>query len=468
MSRARQNSSAIPDVERGTVPLGGCIWPPSGVAHGEWLPRKASTLKSMQNNDLSPNSASQGSPEDLFIDASRGVAGDMLLAALVNSGISEDVIREPLAEILPPHRIEFVTENRRGIVGLGARVTTLEDSPPHRTLPDLLKALEHPILSDGVRQKAEEVYRRLAKAEAAVHGIPEEKVHFHEVGAIDAQVDILGVLLAIESISPRRISCTSLPLGQGQVRAAHGLIPVPAPAVVELLRGAKVHAGPIGRELTTPTGAALLMSLASEQMESPKGTLLNQGWGFGQRVAPEDDPVNGVRLLRLHGASPTLGDEVLRMETVIDHISGEDLGGIVDRCLEAGALEAFLTPIQMKKSRPGHQLTVLARPGDEATLCAALHRWTGTLGIRIDSLRRSVLKRESVSIEACGETVRFKLAWYGHDLISSRPEQQDVSRLAESRNWSVDHTRQQLASAIDAYLAKSGKSRKSTIFGESE
>ena len=251
----------------------------------------------MQNNDLNQHEDPQGSTGDLFVDASRGVAGDMLLAALVNSGVPEEVIREPLAEILPPHRIEFVPENRRGIVGLGARVTTLEASPPHRTLPDLLKTLEHPRLSPAVRQKAEEVYRRLAKAEAAVHGIAEDQVHFHEVGAIDAQVDILGVLLAIESLSPRRITCTSLPLGQGQVHAAHGLIPVPAPAVVELLRGARVHAGPSGRELTTPTGAALLMSLASEQVDAPDGTLINQGWGFGQRVAPEDDPVNGVRLM---------------------------------------------------------------------------------------------------------------------------------------------------------------------------
>lgn len=467
MSSPRQNSSSIPVVESTGARLGGCIRALTRLAHGERFERKACTPKLMQNNDLNQHYGPQGGSGDLFVDASRGVAGDMLLAALVNSGISEDVIRQPLAEILPPHRIEFVPENRRGIVGLGARVTALEESPPHRTLPDLLKTLEHPRLSEDVRQKATDVYRRLAKAEAAVHGIAEDQVHFHEVGAIDAQVDILGVLLAIESISPRRIICTSLPLGMGQVRAAHGLIPVPAPAVVELLRGARVHAGPSGRELTTPTGAALLMSLASEQRDAPEGTLMNQGWGFGQRVAPAEDPVNGVRLLRLESVSSASGDQVLRMETVVDHISGEDLGGIVDRCLEAGALEAFLTPIQMKKSRPGHQLTLLARPEDEAALCGAVHRWTGTLGIRIDLLRRSVLKRESVTISACGETVRFKLAWHGEELISSRPEHADVARLAQSHDWSTDHTRQQLAAAIDAYLAETGHSRNSTKSGES-
>ena len=433
----------------------------------------------MSNLNLSNTDPASTGPIHLFLDASRGVAGDMLLAAFVNSGVPEAIIRQPLKEILPPHEIEFEPQNRRGIVGLGAQVTPLEASPPHRTLPDLLKTLEHPRLSEWVRKQAEDVYRRLAKAEAKVHGIPEEQVHFHEVGAIDAQVDILGVLLAIEYLSPNKITCTSLPLGHGQVRAAHGVIPVPAPAVVELLQGAQVHAGPAGRELTTPTGAALLMSLATAQEPAPSGTLLKQGWGYGQRVAADEEPVNGVRLLLLNSEpaslNSSLSDHVVRMETVIDHISGEDLGGIVDRCLKAGALEAYLSPIQMKKSRPGHQLTVLGKPEDETNLCQAIHRWTGTLGIRTDTLRRSLLKRESRTLEAFDETIRLKLAWSGEELISARPEHDDVSRLASSRDWSVDHTRQQLATCIDAYLADVGlkapgpeaRQKKSPEFGDS-
>lgn len=420
----------------------------------------------MSNLNLSNDEATSTGPVHLFLDASRGVAGDMLLAAFVNSGVPKEVIQQPLNEILPPHEIQFEPQNRRGIVGLGAQVTPLEASPPHRTLPDLLKTLEHPRLSDWVRNRAQDVYRRLAKAEATVHGIPEDRVHFHEVGAIDAQVDILGVLLAVEYLSPQKITCTSLPLGHGQVRAAHGVIPVPAPAVVELLQGAQVHAGPSGRELTTPTGAALLMSLATTQESAPAGTLLKQGWGYGQRVAADEEPVNGVRLLVLNpqtllnpqktSLDSPLQDHVVRMETVIDHITGEDLGGIVDRCLEAGALEAFLSPIQMKKSRPGHQLTVLGKPEDETNLCRTIHRWTGSLGIRIDILRRSLLKRESRKLEAFDESIGLKLAWCGEELISARPEHDDVSRLASTHDWSVDHTRQQLATCIEAYLVDEG------------
>ena len=144
------------------------------------------------------------------------------------------------------------------------------------------------------------------------------------------------------------------------------------------------------------------------------------------------------------------------METVIDHIPAEDLGGIIDRCLDAGALEAFLSPIQMKKSRPGHQLTVLAKPQDEALLCRSIHRWTGTLGIRVESLRRSLLKRESQSIEAFGEKIQIKLAWYGTELISARPEHDDVARLAATRDWSPEYTRLQLASVIDSRIAENG------------
>lgn len=416
----------------------------------------------MSDNDLSNYEPVLDSPCELFIDASRGVAGDMLLASLIDLGAPLEKISETLSEVLPPHRLEIVPENRRGIVGLGVRVTPLEKSPPHRTLPDLLAALEHPALPDSVRQSATSVYNCLAVAESQVHGIPLNKVHFHEVGAIDAQVDILGVLLAIHHLAPRRISASHIPLGNGQVKAAHGLIPVPAPAVVELLKKVPVIPGPEGRELTTPTGAALVVTLAKEYCSAPTGELRAQGWGYGQRIAPSEDPLNVVRILQTHASnvhtfsSDNTATEITQLETLVDHLSGEELGGLVDRCLTEGALDAFLVPVQMKKSRPGQQLTVLVKNESVQPLCEAIHRWTGSLGIRISTRQRSTLRREFKTLEFSGVSLQIKLAWLGNELISARPEQDDVEKLSQTSGLSRSEIKRQLAGHIEALLGKTG------------
>ncbi len=386
-------------------------------------------------SNLRPEQGSQ-----LFIDAARGVAGDMLMAALVDLGVPQEVLIEPLRHALPPHKLEFFSETRRGIVVGRARVTPLEESPPHRHLPELLAALDHEAIPQPVREAATAVYHALAAAEAKVHGSTPEQVHFHEVGAIDAQVDILGTLLAIHWLQPREIVVSPVALGSGEVDAAHGILPLPAPAVVELLDGVPTCAGAAGRELTTPTGAALLVVLADRYHHAAEGISRAQGWGAGSRIAPAGDPPNMVRAMLSEGIDAT-SDTVAVLETHLDHLSGEELGGLIDALMDAGALDAILIAASMKKSRPGHLLTVIAAPRDRQKLIHQIHRLTGTLGVRERLQQRSVLRREAGEIEVLGTTVRIKKAWLGDRLVSIRAEQDDLRETARLREITLSEVR---------------------------
>ncbi|MGE4619586.1 MAG: nickel pincer cofactor biosynthesis protein LarC [Planctomycetota bacterium] len=390
----------------------------------------------------------------LHIDASRGIAGDMLLAALIDLGVPPEVVSAPLSEALPPHSLEFHAVTRRGIGAYQAKVDSGEKNPPHRRLPDLLAALEHPSIPEPVRITATAVYQLLAVAEAKVHQSTPEQVHFHEVGAIDAQVDILGILLALHWLDPIEIVVSAPPLGSGVVKAAHGTIPIPAPAVVELLRGVPVCAGPEGRELTTPTGAAILAIVADRYAHAAEGKPIAQGWGAGTRIAPADDPPNMLRVMLLETSEET-STTVSILETHFDHISGEEAGGVVDRLLEAGALDAVLIPVWMKKSRPGQWLSVIAKPEDQDRLTREIHILTGTLGVRHRLQQRSALKREEATIEVAGESLRLKKAWLGDQLISIRPEQDDLRVAASKIGVSLAEMRRR----VDFEIEKAGQAQ---------
>ncbi len=394
------------------------------------------------------NNLKKSARSRLHIDASRGVAGDMLLAALIDLGVPPEVVIGPLSEALPPHSLEFQSESRRGIGGCRARVESAEKSPPHRRLPDLLEALRHPILPTSVQEQAETVYRHLAQAEAKIHQSTIDEVHFHEVGAIDAQVDIIGILLALHWLDPQEIVVSAAPLGSGVVKAAHGTIPIPAPAVVELLRGVPVCAGPEGRELTTPTGAAVITTVADRYCHAAEGKPIAQGWGIGTRVAPPDDPPNMLRVTLLESTEST-SETVAVLETHFDHLSGEEAGGVIDGLMEAGALDAILIPAWMKKSRPGQVLTVIARPEDRERLIREIHLRTGTLGVRDRLQQRSALRREEAQIDVSGEKLRIKKAWLGDHLVSIRPEQDDLRAAARKIGVSLAEMRRRAEIEIE-------------------
>ncbi|MEE2890211.1 MAG: nickel pincer cofactor biosynthesis protein LarC [Planctomycetota bacterium] len=411
-------------------------------------------LQLESRNLLSMNNLKKPNKNRLYIDASRGIAGDMLLAALIDLGVPAEEVTEPLNQALPSHSLEFLSEMRRGIGACRATVESGEKSPPHRRLSDLLAALDHPSIPDPVKNSAASVYRHLAEAEAKVHQSTVDDVHFHEVGALDAQVDIIGILLAVHWLDPVEIIASAPALGSGFVEAAHGTIPIPAPAVVELLRGVPVCSGPAGRELTTPTGAAVLTTIAHRYCHAPEGKPIAQGWGVGTRVAPPEDPPNMVRVMLLEAAQETT-ETVAVLETHFDHLSGEEAGGIIDSLMESGALDAVLVPAWMKKSRPAQLLTVIARPEDRERLIREIHLLTGTLGVREQIQERSVLQRQEQQIEVSGERIRIKKAWLGDQLVSIRPEQDDLRAAAQKLDISLSEMRRK----IEVELEKAGQSQ---------
>ena len=375
-----------------------------------------------------------------YFDCFAGISGDMALGALVDAGLSfEDVLRE-----LTKLNVTEYTLTKRRVEKHSIAATKIDvnaqEGHVHRNLKDVLEIINDSDISASAKAKASSVFQKLAEAEAKVHGTSIDRVHFHEVGAIDAQVDILGTLLAIHWLQPAEIIVSPLALGSGVVEAAHGVIPVPAPAVVELLRGFPVCAGAAGRELTTPTGAALLISLADRFCHAPEGSPLAQGWGAGTRIAPACDPPNMVRAMLLE-TSVLIRETIAVLETHIDHLSGEETGGVIDALMESGALDAVLVPAWMKKSRPGQLLTVIARPEDRERLIGEIHVLTGTLGVRERLQQRSTLRREEATIDVAGSQIRIKKAWLGDQLISVRPEQDDLRATVRSSGFSATEIR---------------------------
>jgi len=350
----------------------------------------------------------------LLIEPSGGLAGDMFLAAMLDLEDPRFTLSdlEALARALVPEALRLVCATaERG----GFRVRTLDvrtdesEDPPHRHLAELLERLEASPLSAAARARAGRILRRLAEAEARVHGVDVEEVHFHEVGAIDTLIDVGGACLALERLGIERVLATTPYVGGGTVRCAHGELPVPAPGTAELLRGLPQRRGP-GGERVTPTGAALLAELV-ERFEPDEALIVERaGLGGGQRD-PAEGPANFVRvsLCTVPNASAGARRAVDQLECNLDDASGEELGFLVEELRTAGALDAWLVPVQMKKGRPGSLLQALARPEGRAALERVLFAHSPTLGLRWIRCERVELEREVFSLELHGQSVRMKL-----------------------------------------------------------
>lgn len=394
---------------------------------------------------MSPNHTST------YIDASAGVSGDMLLAAFLDLGVDFDPIFEHLARILPPFRWEVSRARRRSIDAARIIVEGTEADPPRRTLPDILRILEGSGLSDSARAGVDSTFQLLADAEAKVHGTTRDQVHFHEVGAVDSLVDVFGVILAAESWGGRFVA-SSVPLGSGTVQTEHGLFPVPAPATLELTHGIPTHALDVGREVTTPTGIALLRTLADEFGPAPSGQMTATGYGAGSREGKSDEPPNVVRLWSLDEAWTASGTQrITILETQVDDVLGEDLGDLLEGLLSAGALDAFLIPTLHKKSRPGSLVTVLCQPEHADRLERELFLRTGTLGVRRRTSERRALERSWSQVTVRDQEVRVKCAYLAGELIQALPEFDDLRRVAESTGLPVRQLRQE---ALLAYQAQ--------------
>jgi uncharacterized protein (TIGR00299 family) protein len=319
---------------------------------------------------------------------------------------------------------------KNGLAATKVDVIIAEDKP-ERYLAEIEALVEKSDLPQGIIAQAKAIFRRLAEVEAAIHGTPVEQVHLHELGGIDTIVDVVGVLSALDALGITEIYSSPLPLGRGFVRSAHGQLPLPAPATVALLKGIPVVGSEIDRELVTPTGAALLSSLAKGFGPLPAMTLLGAGYGAGSHDLPIP---NVVRVMIGEKALPghPEGDVVALLETNIDDLNPEIYDYVMSRLFAAGALDVFLTPIQMKKNRPATLLRVICRPQDSTRLTGILFAETSTLGVREQLVTRSCLPRSSQQVNTPYGPVRIKVAHLPTGETRAAPEYEDCRRLAEA------------------------------------
>jgi len=380
-----------------------------------------------------------------YLDAFSGISGDMLVGALADAGAAPAAIVEALASLETGAVLSFERVQRCGIAATKFHVA-IQETHAHRHLAHILKMIEKASLPERAKQNASAVFQRLGEAEAAVHQVPVEHVHFHEVGAADSVADIVGACVAFELLGVTSIVSAPLNVGSGTVSTAHGLLPVPAPATAALLRGKPVYSDGPAMELTTPTGAALAVTLARGFGGLPPLRIAATGYGAGGYDFPDRANVLRVILGEETGAAEATTISVL--ETNIDDLSPQILAYAMDRLLEKGALDVTLQPIQMKKGRPGTLLRVLARPEDRETLVETIFAETSTLGLRTYTAERRVQARHWVDVETPHGKVRIKVSVEG----AYAPEYEDCRRVAQESGVPLKDV---IAEANFAYLKNS-------------
>jgi len=357
----------------------------------------------------------------LYFDCFAGASGDMILGAMVAAGVEPRVLLGQLSLLnVQGYSIEFQAVDRSGISATYARVQT-PDEHGHRHLSHILKIIYDSQLSAGVKDRAAKVFSRLAEAEARVHNEPVERVHFHEVGALDAIIDVVGAAICFDAAGIERFVCSPLHVGSGSVEMDHGRFPVPPPAVAELLKGAPVYSTDVKGELVTPTGAAIIATVCSEYGPLPKMDLQRTGYGAGKREYQKFP--NVLRVLIGESEDQAANEERLWMiETNVDDMSPQIFGHVMERALEMGALDCYFTPIQMKKDRPGVLLSVLCRPGDKESLTEMVFAETTTLGVRSYEVQRRALEREIVRVETEYGPIDVKVARLNGHVVNEMPE----------------------------------------------
>ena len=389
----------------------------------------------------------------VYFDCASGASGDMLLGALVDLGLPLDGLRQELSKLpLDGYRLEARPVDRAGL--RATKVDVIVDAHDHgghhghhahRGLREILDLLGRSSLEAAVRDRAAALFRRLAEAEAAVHGTSPEEVHFHEVGAVDSIVDIVGGVCGLAWLKADRFAASPLNVGSGSAAMAHGTFPVPPPATARLVQGASVYGAGEG-ELLTPTGALLVTAYAAVYGPLPALRLEGVGHGAGTRDTPGRP--NVLRLIVGEDAAAGATERVLVLETEIDDMAPQLYGPLMDRLLGAGALDVYYTAIQMKKGRPGVLVTALCEPARRGALEEVLFSETTTLGVRGQEWERTALERDRVMVETPHGPVGIKVGRRGGRVYNAQPEFEDCRRVAEARGVAVKEV---WAAALAAY-----------------
>jgi uncharacterized protein (TIGR00299 family) protein len=422
----------------------------------------------------------------LYFDCFAGAAGDMILGALLDAGLPFDELKRALGSLaVDGWDISVDRVIKTGVTatkfrvhetvhsgvgkrepGVGNRESGTGHHHKHHQLKHIVAAIERSALSEQGKAKAVKMFRRLGEAEAEIHGVPLDKVHLHEVGAIDSIIDIVGAVFALEWFAADRIVVSPMNVGGGMVKSAHGVFPVPAPATLALVGGAPVYSSGIQHELLTPTGALILTEYASSFGPVPAMHIKKVGYGAGDRELNETP--NVVRVLvgeaagdprthdprpKTHDPRPTtsLSHTVAVLECEIDDMNPQIFGVLMEKLYAAGALEVFYAGIQMKKNRPGTLMTIVARPDQREALTEIVFRESTTIGIRHQELSRECLDREMVTVETSIGPVRFKVARRDGRVFNAQPEFEDLAKLSAERGIPVKEAQ---ALAYKAWLER--------------
>jgi len=356
----------------------------------------------------------------LYFDCFAGASGDMILGALVSAGVEPRTLIEQLELLgVGGWQIDFEKVDRSGISATYAKVQTAHEHA-HRHLKDILKIIYDSRLDARVKDRAARIFSRLAEAEARVHNEPVEKIHFHEVGALDAIIDVCGSAIGFELLGIERFICSPLRVGSGMIDMAHGRFPIPPPAVVELLKGKPIYAGDIEGEFVTPTGAAIIASVCERFEAMPPMKIEATGYGAGARN-PRGFP-NALRVLVGETEGEVIDEHLLMIETNIDDMSPQLFGHVMDRAFELGALDCYLTQTQMKKNRPGILISILCRPSEREKFLQMLFAETTTIGARSYEVARRALARETIRVRTQFGEIDVKVARTDNGTVNAMPE----------------------------------------------
>lgn len=365
----------------------------------------------------------------LYLDCHAGIAGDMLLSALVDLGANPTEIENELKQLpLDEFGLHFEKKVKQGINAMTLKID-FHEHHHHRKASDIFKMIDHSHLANRVKERSKQIFETIGYAEAKIHGMTIEDVHFHEVGAMDSIIDIIGGCIALEQLGIDTLYCSPIPTGNGKINIAHGIYPVPAPATAEILKGIPLAEFDVQSELTTPTGAAFAKTLVSHYGPFPATTMENIGYGAGHK---DFDFPNVLRVIQFQDALKHSNDQVQVIECQIDDMTPEIMGHFMDIAIKHGVLDIYYTPITMKKNRPGVQFTLICKVTDKQYIEDLVLTHTSSLGVRSYTVNRQILKREFRYVETAYGNVKVKFALKNGNILKMKPEFEDIKILSDT------------------------------------
>jgi uncharacterized protein (TIGR00299 family) protein len=382
---------------------------------------------------------------NLYLDLQNGISGDMAVAALLSLGSNLPLLTEKLKTLeLEGYEVETSEERRNGIPGQTFSVHIEEGIQSPRSYADIRSLIERSGLSAREKRLAQIIFLHLAESEARIHGTEPDRVHFHEVGAVDSIVDIVSFSVLYTALRVKRCCASEIQLGRGSTQSRHGIIPIPAPATIEIIRGLPVQGTDIPFELTTPTGAAILKSVVGSFGPLPSCIIVRVGTGFGKRRKPGINALRVFEYEEISSQEKALGDLIAVIELSIDDSTPQEIAYLQERLFEAGSLDVFTTPIFMKKNRPAFNVTVICAPSDLDRIADLILRESSTFGLRYQYLKRRLLERRFEKLDTCFGPVSLKIGLIGNVVIKASPEYEDLRKAARAHGVSLRRVAEEL------------------------